>query len=78
MSGIFNLILSSTLFLASTGGGGGSLMSHVSVHSKSRFLKENLLYNSGFIRTFNTRINNLYVEGFDDYVITEIDKYVMY
>jgi len=53
-------------------------MSHVSVHSKSRFLKENLLYNSGFIRTFNTRINNLYVEGFDDYVITEIDKYVMY
>ena len=25
----------------------------------------------------NTRMNNLYVERFDDYVITEMNKYVM-
>ena len=27
---------------------------------------------SGFSRTLNTRMNNLYVEGFNDYVITEM------
>jgi len=27
---------------------------------------------SGFTRTLNTRMNNLYVEGFNDYVITEM------
>ena len=26
---------------------------------------------------FNKRINNLYVEGFNNYVITDNDKYVM-
>ena len=27
---------------------------------------------SGFTRNLNSRMNNLYVEGFDDYVITEM------
>ena len=27
---------------------------------------------SGFTSTLSTRMNNLYVEGFDDYVITEM------
>ena len=37
-------------------------MSHWTMHGKFRFLQELL----------NIRMNNLYVEGFDDYVITEI------
>ena len=42
------------------------------------FVKKQIKYfgtcieSSGFTRTFNTRINNLYVEGSDDYVITEM------
>ena len=27
---------------------------------------------SDYTKTFNTRMNNLYVEGFNDYVITEM------